>query len=138
MKRCLQVFSLMLFMLIPILSTTQTVSAACSTGEYYVYNSANNTFKCEPINSTAGQNSVKQETGKIQQYIENSLAGLIGVAVALSALMTVYGGLLYAMSEGDQKKVQNAKVILIGAGVGAAIAVSSYVILAIIKNIVGF
>lgn len=150
MKMFMKVIAVFIFIFAPILFT-ETANAACPMGQYYetrlndcislsssvTGSKASGYSELKNADLAAAIDGVKDSTGsqaaQVAMYVNQTVTVLVGVAIALAALMTVFGALLYTMSEGDQKKVQQAKMILLGAGVGAAIAVSSYVIMGIIN-----
>lgn len=68
--------------------------------------------------------SISMESGLIRN-ITGTILALIG---ALSVVMLVWGGVQYATSAGDAKKVTNAKNTILYALIGLVIVVFSYAI----------
>ena len=65
--------------------------------------------------------------------ITNTILYILGV---ISVIMLIYGGLKYALSGGDSKKVTDAKNTILYALIGLIIAVLSYAIVNFVLNVV--
>lgn len=60
---------------------------------------------------------------------------LLIVAVVLSLLFLIWGGIKWILSGGDKTKVESARSTIIGALIGLAIAFSAFFLLNIVANV---
>lgn len=70
-------------------------------------------------------------SGKIRSFTQV----LAGIVVAMAALMIVYAGFKYATSQGDPKTTEQAKMQIIGAGIGIVLAMIAYLIVNIFTSL---
>jgi hypothetical protein len=73
--------------------------------------------------------STPSSINAIAKDVSNILFFLVG-AVAVGAI--IYGGLLYALSGGDQGRLESAKNTILYAVVGLVVAILSYAIVAFV------
>lgn len=64
----------------------------------------------------------------LADIITKAITILSGLAGIISALIITYGGILWATAAGEEEKIQKAKKAIIGAIIGAVIALSAYFI----------
>lgn len=98
------------------------VEAACQLGHFYNTKSK----ACEKLKDT---NSEKANVSAIGKAFEAFAYSVIYLSAGFALIMVIYAGMQYTMSEGDPFKIQEAKNILLRAGVGMLIAFSVYNIL---------
>lgn len=82
-------------------------------------------------NLPASLQSTPANVGSIAKSVSDVLFYLVG-AVAVGAI--IYGGLLYALSGGDQGRMESAKNTILYAVVGIVVAILSY---AIVNFVIG-
>lgn len=80
-------------------------------------------------NLPASLQSTPSSINVIAKDVSNILFFLVG-AVAVGAI--IYGGLLYALSGGDQGRLESAKNTILYAVVGLVVAILSYAIVAFV------
>ena len=78
----------------------------------------------------------------LPQLVGNIINIALGILGIILVILIVYGGILWMIAMGDEKKIDKAKAILTNAIVGlvitvAAYAISSYVISALITAATG-
>lgn len=126
MKKMIQLF------LIAIISLTSTffilggkveVEAACKMGEYY------DSLVKKACTKTVESSNQATNVGKINKAFDSFANSIILLSTGIALIMIVYSGFQYTMSEGDVKKVLEAKTNLIRAGIGILIAFSANSIL---------
>ena len=66
--------------------------------------------------------------------ITNTILYIVGV---ISVIMLIFGGIKYALSAGDSKKVTDAKNTILYAIIGLIITILSYSIVNFVLNVVG-
>ena len=71
----------------------------------------------------------------ITKKINSFAAVLAGIVVAIAALMIIYAGFKYATSQGDPKTTEQAKMQIIGAGIGIVITMIAYLIVKIFTSL---
>ena len=69
--------------------------------------------------------------------LEDAVSWILEIALAISIVMLIYGGLYYVSSSGDTEKAATSKKIIKYALLGVAIAGTSYVILQLLDTIIG-
>jgi len=69
--------------------------------------------------------------------IEDAVKWILGIAIGISIVFLIYGGLYYVTSSGDTEKAQTAKKIIKYALIGLVIAGISYVIVETLDMILG-
>ncbi|WKZ30586.1 MAG: hypothetical protein QY314_02305 [Candidatus Dojkabacteria bacterium] len=72
--------------------------------------------------------------GTIGDLVTNALGVVLPLLSILFVGLIVYGGYTYMMSQGDPKKVEQARGIIVNAVIGIAIVLFAFVIRAIIIN----
>jgi heme/copper-type cytochrome/quinol oxidase subunit 2 len=76
--------------------------------------------------------TTNEETGLAEQDLTTTIGSLIGVLLSVLGviflLLTIYAGFTYMTAQGDPKKVDKAKDILITSVVGLIILMSAYAI----------
>ena len=102
---------------------TEVYAKTCALGEYYDIQSKS----CAKSYETKNQS---EKVSKIKEAFKYFATALVVISTGLSLIMIVYAGFSYTMSEGDPNKVQDAKNMILKAGVGMLIAFS-------INNIMG-
>ena len=88
-----------------------------------------------------GLNEAVKGTGipsgtSIPQLIGNVLRTVLGFVGTLFLLLMVYAGFLYMTARGDEKKVGEAKKMIVGAIVGVVIIAGAYAITSFVINAV--
>jgi amino acid transporter len=82
-----------------------------------------------------GQNSA-QKGGVSGQSVDSVVPNIVKIAMfiigALSVILIVISGIMYATAAGDEAKVKKAKKALIGAIIGLAIALLAYTIVSFV------
>ena len=73
----------------------------------------------------------------IEDAIEDAVSWILEIALAISIVMLIYGGLYYVSSSGDAEKATTSKKIIKYALLGVAIAGTSYVIVKLLDTIIG-
>jgi len=73
----------------------------------------------------------------IPDVIEDATSWILGIAVAVSVVMLIFGGLYYVSSGGDTEKAATSKKIINCALIGVAIAGVSYAIVQVLDTIIG-
>jgi len=71
----------------------------------------------------------------IPDVIDSIISWLLKIAIAISVLVLVYGGLYYVFSSGDAQKTENAKKIVKYALLGIFVAGISFAIITIIDEV---
>ena len=69
--------------------------------------------------------------------LEDAVSWILGIALAISIVMLIYGGLYYVTSSGDMEKATTSKKIIKYALLGVAITGVSYVIVQLLDTIIG-
>jgi hypothetical protein len=105
----------------------------CGVGEF-PHLKEDGTTKCE--NATSSDNTNEQITG-IKGYIFKFVKIVMVFSSSLVALVITYSGFLYTNSEGDPRKVEAAKVMMIRAGIGILVITSSFAIMNFITQAAG-
>jgi len=96
------------------------------------YSLGENMFNCAADCKPAG---IPSKT--VEVVIEDAIIWILGLAVAISIVMLIYGGLTYVASSGSTEQAATSKKIIKYALLGIAIAGSSYVILQLLNLIIG-
>lgn len=73
----------------------------------------------------------------IADVIADATNWILGVALAISVVMLIYGGLTYVSSSGSTEQTATSKKIIKYALLGVFIAGMSYIFIAIIDQIIG-
>ncbi len=76
-------------------------------------------------------------TKSIEDILEDAVSWILEIALAISIVMLIYGGLYYVSSSGDAEKATTSKKIIKYALLGVAIAGTSYVIVQLLDTIIG-
>ena len=130
MKRIICGILLACSLVIGLGATGGVVSATndCKSAQY-----GNVTINCPP--------DQKVETGKSGQTVEQAVSSAIGyvmyVVGALSVIVIIMGGIMYATATGDESKTAKAKKIIIGAIVGLAFAILASILVEFVKRQIG-
>jgi TRAP-type C4-dicarboxylate transport system permease small subunit len=72
-----------------------------------------------------------KDIASINRYAQNVLNALVYISGALAITAVIYGGIMYMLSAGDEKRAQTAKRIIMYALVGVAVIVGSYFIISL-------
>ncbi len=116
-----------------VLTPTSYVGAACVvTDGTCDYSAGENMFNCPADCKDPGIPSKP-----IEDAIEDAVSWILEIALAISIVMLIYGGLYYVTSSGDAEKATTSKKIIKYALLGVAIAGTSYVILQLLETIIG-
>ena len=83
------------------------------------------------VNTVLAENSQTTDIATLNQKIITMAHTLTGIIIAISTLMIVYGGFKYVVSVGDNRETEQAKNIIVHAGVGMFIAMTGFIILQI-------
>lgn len=116
----------------------ETVEAAvCPIGQFPQLTGDNPvTFQCkDPV--IAGADNSKTKVQKVQAYFLFFLKMLTGISTAIAVLVIVMSGFMYVTSEGNSRKLEEAKTWLVRAGVGLLVVSSAFIILSLVSNISG-
>lgn len=62
----------------------------------------------------------------LPQFIGGAIRIFTGVAGAIALIMFVYGGIMWILSEGEDKKVADSKKILMNASIGLVLIFGAY------------
>ena len=73
----------------------------------------------------------------IEDVLEDAVSWILEIALAISIVMLIYGGLTYVASSGNTEQAATSKKIIKYALLGVAIAGTSYVILQLLETIIG-
>ena len=99
------------------------------------YSAGENMFNCPADCKPHGIPSKKIDgAGGV---LEDAVSWILEIALAISIVMLIYGGLYYVSSSGDAEKATTSKKIIKYALLGIAIAGTSYVILQLLETIIG-
>lgn len=74
----------------------------------------------------------------IYSVINNIITVLLGLTGALALVAFIYGGVLWMVSSGDTGKVEKGKKMIIWALIGLVVVFSSYAVLTLVFNALGF
>ena len=85
--------------------------------------------------------STKLDKSKINGYqdgnsglLTNAINALLYIATIISIIMIIYGGISYATSEGDPKKVASAKATILYAVIGLIVALFAVAIVQFVST----
>ena len=90
--------------------------------------------KSKSCKAVADSSNQKENVSNIKKSFEYFAMTIVYVSVGLAGIMIILGGFQYTMSEGDPYKIEEAKLMLIRAGVGMLLAFSSYNILQLVDT----
>lgn len=86
---------------------------------------------CMPVTQN---DNVSENVSKISENFNAFAYAVVYVSSGLALIMIVQAGFQYTMSEGDPFKIEEAKKMIIRAGIGMLIAFSAYHILNLIDT----
>jgi len=118
-----------------VLTPLNYINAQCNGGAPDTncdYSAGENMFNCPDDCKPVGIPSKA-----IEVVIEDAVKWILGIAIGISIVFLIYGGLYYVTSSGDTEKAQTAKKIIKYALMGLAIAGISYVIVETLDMILG-
>ena len=118
-----------------VLTPLNYANACASPGGGCNYDLGENMFNCPADCLPAGIPSKKIDgAGGV---LEDAVKWILEIALAISIVALIYGGLYYVSSSGDTEKATTSKKIIKYALLGVAIAGTSYVIITLLNTIIG-
>ncbi|PGK51550.1 hypothetical protein CN918_27550 [Priestia megaterium] len=109
-------------------SSSGKEDATCRTlGSYYDAKAE----KCAKVSPSKNQ---EKNIGNIKKSFEAFAMTIVYLSTGLAGIMIILGGFQYTMSEGDSYKIEEAKLMLIRAGIGMLLAFASYNILQLVDS----
>jgi len=103
-------------------------NVACRTlGSYYDLESE----KCKSVANSENQD---KNVDNIKKSFEYFAMTIVYLSTGLAGIMIILGGFQYTMSEGDPYKIEEAKLMIIRAGIGMLLAFASYNILQLVNT----
>jgi len=84
--------------------------------------------------NSCGGNSVGKGVAKTVENLYNPIAGVV---VGMSILVIIYSAYLLVTSNGDPRRIALGKKMLLGAGIGIIVILSSFTIMNLMMSIVG-
>jgi hypothetical protein len=110
----------------------------CGLDEYSVVKSYDTStgkasFGCAKIGSN--MQAITDNANKSAAYIRTTAATFAGLSLGVTVLMIIYASIVYTTAQGDPKRTQEAKHHLTTAGIGLGITMFSFVIYAIIQQV---
>lgn len=109
-----------------ILTSTINILTGAAIGQGGLPDLTNGTTLVDPLGITSTVPSGQSVVIFYGQRIVGYMVNLLGVAVVL---MYVYGGAVWMLSAGNEEKISQAKKILSYATIGAAVVLSSYILI---------
>ena len=101
----------------------------CPPGEF-PHLKQDETIKCEnAVSSGEGSDNTDEQINNIKGYAMTFLKVLIVTSSSITALVITYAGYLYITSEGSPMKTEQAKQMLLRAGIGVLVLSLSFVIM---------
>ncbi len=71
------------------------------------------------------------DISSLNKYAQNVLNALVYISGPLAVAAVIYGGIMYMLSAGDEKKAQTAKRIIMFALIGVTVIVGSYFLISL-------
>lgn len=82
------------------------------------------------------ENLCKIDAGKNPNFISNIIQILLIIAIILSVVFLIWGGIKWIMSGGDKGKVEQARSAIIASIIGLVISLLAYFIISVIVYII--
>lgn len=98
---------------------TEVYAKSCNLGEYY-------DVQAKSCKESYKANNQKDKVTNIGKAFEYFAYTIIYLSVGLALIMILYAGFSYTMSEGDPKKILEAKNMMLKAGIGMLVAFSAH------------
>jgi len=73
----------------------------------------------------------------IQDLINKIIDFILTLAIAIAPIIFIYGGFLFISAAGSPEKINNAKRVMLYAGLGLAVALFAWGLISVIKNLIG-
>lgn len=90
---------------------------------------------CKDLPNNQGCKVVKEnDLGTKNNAVQRVLGQIFLVLGGVATIMIIYGGVLYAISQGEQAKVTKAKNTILYAVIGLIVALMAYAIVAFISS----
>jgi hypothetical protein len=93
-------------------------------------------FAANPFNIRADDIGVPRSTPTIEAGIGNVIQIMIMIIGMLAVVFLIYGGLQFAASDGNSKRIQDARNTILYSVIGLVLAISAFAIVSTITTYV--
>ncbi|MDD5693328.1 MAG: pilin [Patescibacteria group bacterium] len=73
----------------------------------------------------------------VKQFIQKAANWALIITGAIAILLVIYGGIMYMLSAGDEKRAAKGKQIILYTLIGVAVIVGAYFIITLVMNFLG-